>query len=1425
MTQSVEQLKQEISEQYIKDLKKELWRMKSLVLFPIENKVKKILTWEIDLPSKFDEVEEFGWRKNIINFVTPDTALKIFNFMKEKRLEIEQRKTEQELQDLKNEKMWLPIQSNQDQSSQETEGQQSSQETEEQQTSQETEEQQSSQETEEQQSSQETEEQQTSQETEEQQTSQETEEQQSSEETEEQQSENQNQKSQEQTDNNGNPAVAWAVTSWVWIWATRAIWKFSESANYKKLAEWIDAEKIKWTISAWIEALKKQKSLEGRLSSHQEKTIDKHIKKLEKWLEEVWKDDAALLKLWWELDNKLPKELLNWAWISQKQMLALEKIADKLAECKNLDEMKALLRENNITWISDEVLSALKNAKDAAELKKMTKILRNGSRINRFIQTLAWAMLIDVACLWLDVWVYLETKKEAELIAKVNEVRANNKNKQANWQLWIWIWSVLVEGWIITACVLAWTSTWGPAGMLIWLAVWAVATAASLGVDSLYFDVQDFYLQNKEDFIREKKSKINQAILQWLYNKKNWNVSLNEKIWAPDSNQKEQSLYDACRSMIFLDEIQDGKFSDYTPFLEYLQSWKSKEDFVKELNEEQKTQFEEKWNWLEEQIKLRMEYIDKIFKWDEIINWLKEWRWMDLLNKLFTESRVYWEMKSEGKRDETATFDTNLTKYKSEYFSEFSKEKLEKIEKLKQDSPLLFQEIIVTSALSSLLWEDEEDQNYTENVKLIKKYQDWLKLTQTDKEKIAMEIQDSHKNVNFIERLLRADFDITKVEFKGIEESDLKDIIWLNEERNWDVEISDNPFQNTLYRLAKELFGYKGKNTKQGVMEFYSESDWNAHGFYYKDAWIINNDWAIDSWVKWVSKRWEVFSSDEEVKKYVNNFMKTNFERECHDKDWWAHTTHVDSIDTPTETVDNNLIKEFETAFEKILTEELMQRTVENQEKIKNEIIDFVKNQSKDWEYIELPYYLIIKAKKAWFWDLQRQFFKRKDWKLEVCLLSSELTTNTLDAKITYLTAAREEFTDEEKIYIDRVERAHDDVENLRELWWTGILTDTFTDELDLPKEVEILISDKYKEREKFKTDVKMYSSDTVIRIWIYEKYKEFAEYFENLYRWILLALTTYSVSNDVDTYSIFSQAVSLWNWNYFDEKWALVKDAHNEFLKNPKLETFYNEQITKQTVEWKTVQELWNSEKSEEKELAQLASKEILTAILEQSMLTKDDKWKITQIHIWGHRFDSDNNDWFEDQKSETEKKIKERLSKLKVLPIFDKSKIDELMKPQEITTLKEHKEQVVKELPDLQKKIEETRDDVVWQWKRWDIVYDPEEWTLKSWWKKIKIEEKDWKYYLENLDTSFSNLKEILRIANFRNRALAKFSGKEIEYDRDLFNSSMSFRGTLVAKESRPKSDTMLIARWDLENYCPSCKSDDLVKNLAKRLNSQLN
>jgi hypothetical protein len=55
-------------------------------------------------------------------------------------------------------------------------------------------------------------------------------------------------------------------------------------------------------------------------------------------------------------------------------------------------------------------------------------------------------------------------------------------------------------------------------------------------------------------------------------------------------------------------------------------------------------------------------------------------------------------------------------------------------------------------------------------------------------------------------------------------------------------------------------------------------------------------------------------------------------------------------------------------------------------------------------------------------------------------------------------------------------------------------------------------------------------------------------------------------------------------------------------------------------------------------------------------------------------------------------------------------------------------------------------------------------------------------------------------------------------------LFNSSGSRRYTLVVKESWPKSDTMLIARWDLEEYFSACKSDSTLKKLAEWIDKEV-
>jgi len=59
MTSTVENLKKEISECYIKDLKKELWWFKSIAILPIQTPIKDILVWKKELPEKFDDVEEF----------------------------------------------------------------------------------------------------------------------------------------------------------------------------------------------------------------------------------------------------------------------------------------------------------------------------------------------------------------------------------------------------------------------------------------------------------------------------------------------------------------------------------------------------------------------------------------------------------------------------------------------------------------------------------------------------------------------------------------------------------------------------------------------------------------------------------------------------------------------------------------------------------------------------------------------------------------------------------------------------------------------------------------------------------------------------------------------------------------------------------------------------------------------------------------------------------------------------------------------------------------------------------------------------------------------------------------------------------------------------------------------------------------------
>ena len=87
-------------------------------------------------------------------------------------------------------------------------------------------------------------------------------------------------------------------------------------------------------------------------------------------------------------------------------------------------------------------------------------------------------------------------------------------------------------------------------------------------------------------------------------------------------------------------------------------------------------------------------------------------------------------------------------------------------------------------------------------------------------------------------------------------------------------------------------------------------------------------------------------------------------------------------IDTPTEAIDKYLNDEFEDRFRAILHEELSARSTEKKADIKNQISDFIKNFSKDGGYVELPYYLVIAAKRAGFGDLEKTQFSWRNGKV-----------------------------------------------------------------------------------------------------------------------------------------------------------------------------------------------------------------------------------------------------------------------------------------------------------------------------------------------------------------------------------------------------------------------------------------------------------
>ena len=1341
---TIEQLKSEISDKYLDDFKEQLGFLKSLVLLPIKDDIKKILTGQAQLPQKFDEVKEFWWWKDIINFVTPNIANQIFAFMKEKRTEIETRKTEQELEQLKQEilsgikvEIW--------------EGKNSP--------------------------------------------------------------ENQTLASEgliQESAPQDNPEKSSEKNSWhhseiigVWVGAagvgaTKGIDMLNRARERRKISKNLSPDKIKEQLNWALETMKKQRdALKARLSSKQLKVLDKNIDELSKGFENFDKETIDLLKSWDSLGGKISNKILFHLGLDPKTLKQISLLSDQLIG-KTPSDIQTILKSNNILNVGDDLVESFSKAASKAELDSMCILLSRGTKLSRAIKTFKGAMLFDMACLWFDVYQYLEDNKEADLIAKVNEIRASNKYTRANVQLGIGISSVAIEA--LLMCTSLW-SAWGPIGTLIGVWVGGLTAAAAIGVDTLYFDVKDFYLQNKEDFLRQKRSQLNQTILQWLYNKENWNTTLNEKLWAPELTQKAKSLNDAIWSMLFIDELENGDLWGYSQHLfSYLQSGKKKSEFELGLSQEEKQRFDLERKQVEEKVKQRLDYLKIFFESGDVVRKIEKWGGMQYLDNLVNQSRVYQTLKSQNKWNPDLNFNQNLNFYQKEYFKDFSPEKVKKLQNLEKINPELYQEILVTSDLSSLLSEDEKDQNYTENVKLVKAMQDWEMLVVWDWF-VRLQIPDSNKNVAFIENLLRKDFDLSQVQYPPLWKEDVATIVENRQERRWNLNISDDSMQNVLYRLACELYGYTGENDKAQLMQFYSEDVANNHWIYFSSERKLNKDWLIDGGID--TRLVSGFPASQlDVK--VEQIMKREFK------------TSTSSIDTPTENIDRNLQTEFESKLRSVLKSELSYRTIEKQNEVKNQISDFVSKNAQGGKYIELPYYLLLQAKKAGFWDLQRQFFTMKNGKLETLVLKSELNEKKmLNPEVSYLSPQREKFSDEEQALIVRVEAAHQQLSQLQEV------ESSFSkeDELDMPKEIEVMIADKYKEREKFKTDILYYDASIAGDSEILKQYESFATYFENLYLGIMLSLTKFK-TNDVGSFALYNAALFYGEWDFFSADGSFDEAKINSFpyLQKAKVKDYYLFSIKTQKVWSKTIEQLRKSEDPKEKAIWHQASKLILSTMISESLLGKNSDWKIDAIKVGGNWLDIDATFALLKPKDLTEK-IRKRLLCVPTIAVLDTQKIQNLTKSSpDVKTMPQSQKELIQQINPLQKQIEATSPNIVWQNQRGNIIYDPDRSLLKSRWHTIKLAEKSGKFYLDKLDLWLS-LKEALRLANFANWIKKTYKRVRIAFEIEELHNA------LVAKNQGVFwSDTEIISQDTLKERCPIAKDDAVAKKIASWLTEMI-
>ncbi|MFZ2719046.1 MAG: hypothetical protein WAZ12_04610, partial [Candidatus Absconditicoccaceae bacterium] len=1043
----LQQKKEELANIYIEDLKKELGFLKGGIIGMFADRLKQMMISEENFGETLD-TSKLNFREKFLVTISPSTAEKVFKFIKEKQEKLQKAKTAEELESLKIGIVTNVNSTEQQNADPKTDNPVSNP------------------------------------------------------------TDNQQQRDTQNTeviDNNANDNITkGAVVGGglgLSVYATDKIYKLQES---KKIAKNIDlktpeqfANKMKDQFLSLSKQLEQEAKLNPKLTKFQAKALSKSAKEFEKVATEMNGETLDAVKMLGKLDRKLPASLLKT--INPKdadmfiklganeldEIIAVNKLTD-IDDIAKLAKIENILKAKGIKNISKEVINVLKSADDASELKSMVKVLTKSKGINGFLKGIKGIAFLDLLSTGFDVWVLCEGLDEAEAYRKLNEIRANTKREHQRVQFGASV--ALTAIGIIATCAAAGSVVPG-LGNIVGAAAGALGYAASQAID-IYYEKVEFYLQNEQDFKAQYRTEIKQAIIQSAAAEE-WNLNYISRLEAsatkggsswlerhrhPFAMQlaekgKLTTTEDARKALVWQEEY---KKPEYNMIRQGYDTGKTEEEYKKTLSDTDLSEYEKQKIAMNIIINKRLEYI-KLFMYQNentkeykgFVSAMKSGMGIKGIEKILADSKTYYEMNQVGDK-QYINGCKDIEDYKSKYEIKLKSKdeaKFNVFKTMREQNPYKFLEIYNCMKNFEVIFENQKKELDKTKVEIIQKNIDFIKnfhayitmgIPIEDQKKLELSAR-MIDNKNIENMLSTGNFDFVNNYQKENVEWYFTNENGILERMKTKVEVSDNVGQNIIYRVATEIHGYTGSNEMKELIEFFSVGKENSTGLYYDNKWTINNDRAVDKGID-ISK-FETMTSEEILKELVSpNKWNTIFDVVIDPTplplkfigvNAFGFMNNASMIDTPTESMDDKLNKEYWTRLKTIIYQEKSYSSPETKKDIEKKIIDYIAKNSNNGGYIELPYYIIIAAKKAKMGDLQKYLFKCENYKITACTVKSYLDdkldfsqTNTTINK-EYVSSNIENVSDNTQKYIDYVDVAKKQFE--------AFITYDI-DELDIPK-------------------------------------------------------------------------------------------------------------------------------------------------------------------------------------------------------------------------------------------------------------------------------------------------------------------------------------------------------------------------------------